>query len=137
MKKLKIAAAALTIAAVTTAGLVGLGANTAAKADTGLITICRGDIEPVTATICAGVFIIGEEVFVAKHPFGPNGVVASGLRTVRNWVAGNFQAAKRKDPLDGSIHALTGIDLADGLRCPIRGCSPKTPLNQLFRAFGL
>jgi hypothetical protein len=53
------------------------------------------------------------------------------------FVAGNWKAAEKDGFIAQVIAAPTGINPVDAVRCPVRGCSDKSVVNQVLRGLGL
>jgi hypothetical protein len=52
------------------------------------------------------------------------------------FVAGNWKAAEKDGVVAQVIAAPTGINPVDAVRCPVRGCSDKSVVNQALKVLG-
>jgi hypothetical protein len=104
-------------------------ASAPARADE-TVVICKEALaQPLAAAGCAGVAVILHEVFVAKHPFGPNGEIMRVLGSPITIVDGNIKGANRESgELAKVLRGTIGISVRDIERYGIFG-GP----NSIFR----
>lgn len=118
-----------TIGAAMGVGVAALALSAPARANE-TVVICEASLEvPPAALACAGIGVLIHELFVAEHPFGPNGELMKVLMAPGNIIVGNIKATRRESgELARVLRATSGISIRDIERHGIFGGR-----NSIFR----